>query len=64
MPSQVICSLEQIIEWRGKPSALRCDNGSEYISQEQLIGQQRKKLPCSIFSQVSLRRILVFSALR
>lgn len=34
MPSlRVIRSLEQVIEWRGKPSAIRCDNGSEYISQ-------------------------------
>ena len=35
LPSQrVIRSLEQIIEWRGKPDALRCDNGPEYISQK------------------------------
>ena len=34
MPStRVIRSLEQLIEWRGKPSAIRCDNGPEYISQ-------------------------------
>lgn len=34
LPSaRVIRSLEQIIEWRGKPLALRCDNGPEYISQ-------------------------------
>ncbi|ORU89915.1 MAG: transposase [Cycloclasticus sp. symbiont of Poecilosclerida sp. M] len=34
MPStRVIRSLEQIIQWRGKPSAIRCDNGPEYISQ-------------------------------
>lgn len=30
--SRVIRSLNQIIEWRGKPKALRCDNGPEYIS--------------------------------
>ena len=30
--SRVIRSLEQIIEWRGKPAAIRCDNGREYIS--------------------------------
>ena len=35
LPSaRVIRSLEQIIEWRGKPAAIRCDNGPEYISQE------------------------------
>lgn len=33
LPSErVIRSLEQIIEWRGKPACLRCDNGPEYIS--------------------------------
>ncbi len=35
LPSKrVIRALEQVIEWRGKPAALRCDNGPEYISQE------------------------------
>ena len=29
---RVIRALEQIIEWRGQPSAIRCDNGPEYIS--------------------------------
>lgn len=34
LPSvRVIRSLEQIIEWRGKPAAIRCDNGPEYIAQ-------------------------------
>ena len=34
LPSErVIRSLEQIIEWRGKSSAIRCDNGPEYIAQ-------------------------------
>jgi putative transposase len=34
MPSQrIIRSLEQVIEWRGKPAAIRCDNGPENISQ-------------------------------
>ena len=32
MPSlRVIISLEQVIGWRGKPFALRCDNGPEYL---------------------------------
>ena len=30
--TRVIRALEQVIEWRGKPSQLRCDNGPEYIS--------------------------------
>jgi putative transposase len=35
MPSErVTRSLEQVIEWRGKPSAIRLDNGPEYISQK------------------------------
>lgn len=30
---RVIRTLDQIIEWKGKPHALRCDNGPEYISE-------------------------------
>ena len=34
LPAQrVMRTLERLIEWRGKPKALRCDNGHEYISQ-------------------------------
>lgn len=29
---RVIRSLDRIIEWRGKPNAIRCDNGPEYTS--------------------------------
>ena len=29
---RVIRSLDQLIEWRGKPKIIRCDNGPEYIS--------------------------------
>jgi len=33
LPSaRVIRALDQVIEWRGKPQAIRCDNGPEYIS--------------------------------
>jgi putative transposase len=35
LPTQrIIRSLQQIIEWRGKRLALRCDNGPEFISHE------------------------------
>ncbi len=30
---RVIQSLERLTQWRGKPKAIRCDNGPEYISQ-------------------------------
>ncbi len=30
--TRVIRALDQIIEWRGKPKSIRCDNGPEYIS--------------------------------
>ena len=34
MPARrVIQSLERLTQWRGKPKAIRCDNGPEYISQ-------------------------------
>jgi putative transposase len=33
LPSErVIRALNQIIQWRGKPNQLRCDNGPEYVS--------------------------------
>src|SRR5690606_4189208 len=32
--TRVIRALDQIIEWRGKPQRLRCDNGPEYISSQ------------------------------
>ncbi len=33
LPSErVIRALDQVIEWRGKPKRIRCDNGPEYIS--------------------------------
>ena len=35
LPTQrVVRSLEQIIEWRVKPQALRCDNRPEFVSHE------------------------------
>ena len=32
--SRVKRALEQVIAWRGKTAAIRCDNGPEYISEE------------------------------
>jgi putative transposase len=42
-PSErVIRSLDQIIEWRGEPKILRCDNGPEYIDATFLEWANRK----------------------
>jgi len=39
---RVIRALEQMIEWRGKPAAIRCDNGPEYISGALLTWAERR----------------------
>lgn len=41
---RVIRSLKQIIEWRGKPSTLRCDNGPEYISEALRSWAERERI--------------------
>lgn len=51
LPStRVIRSLEQIIEWRGKPAAIRCDNGPEFIS-SQLVSWATKNRITLLFIQ-------------
>lgn len=42
-PERVIRSLSQIIEWRGKPMAVRVDNGPEYVSGK--FGQKSRASP-------------------
>ncbi len=32
--SGVICELEQVIDWRGKPEKIRLDNGLEFIAEK------------------------------
>lgn len=45
LPSlRVIRSLEQIIEWRGIPAAIRLDNGPEYISQSLIDWANSKRI--------------------
>lgn len=44
---RVIRSLDQIIEWRGKPRSIRCDNGPEYISNKLAVwAENQGVLPC------------------
>lgn len=44
---RVIRALDQIIEWHGRPATLRCDNGSEYISQALLERANRNRTTLS-----------------
>lgn len=45
LPSaRVIRALEQVIEWRGKPAAIRCDNGPEYISGELINWSEKQQI--------------------
>ncbi len=45
LPSErVIRSLEQVIEWRGKPKSIRCDNGPEYISEKIIAWAEKKNI--------------------
>ena len=41
---RVIRSLDQLIEWRGKPRSIRCDNGPEYISGKLLAWAQKHQV--------------------
>jgi putative transposase len=45
LPSErVVCSLNQIIEWRGEPQAIRVDNGPEYISGTLMTWAEQRKI--------------------
>jgi putative transposase len=50
--SRVVRSLNQIIEWRGKPRQIRCDNGPEYISSLLAVWAEQKDIEL-IFIQPS-----------
>jgi len=45
LPSErVIRSLDRIIEWRGRPDRIRCDNGPEYISAALMAWAKRQRV--------------------
>ncbi|WP_094299003.1 IS3 family transposase [Noviherbaspirillum autotrophicum] len=45
LPSErVIRSLERIIEWRGRPDRIRCDNGPEYVSAALMAWANRRSI--------------------
>ena len=42
--SRVTRTLERIIEWRGKPTAIRCDNGPEYLSAQLIAWTEQQQI--------------------
>jgi putative transposase len=57
LPSiRVIRVLNQLLEWRDKPIAIRCDNGPEFTSHELSVGLNRRVFGLNISSQASLNR--------
>ena len=42
--SRVVRTLEQLIEWKGKPVPIRCDNGPEYAGNTLIMWAERKNI--------------------
>jgi transposase InsO family protein len=61
-PSErVIRVLEQVMEWRGKPTAIQYDNGPEYVSHLCRLGRRKTESVSTTFSRESLKRTLMWS---
>jgi putative transposase len=59
LPSErVVCTLNHIREWRGKPKKIRCDNGSEYIS-----SMLKTALNYILFNQESHNKMLTLNGI-
>jgi putative transposase len=42
--SRVVRTLEQLIEWKGKPASIRCDNGPEYAGNTLIVWAERQNI--------------------
>ena len=42
--SRVVRTLERLIEWKGKPASIRCDNGPEYAGNTLIMWAERKNI--------------------
>ena len=57
LPSErVIRTLEQHMEWRGKPKVIRCDNGPEYLSTTIVTWTQKLGIGWNTLSRASRNR--------
>ena len=59
----VIRALNQIIEWRGQPDILRCDNGPEYISELQKSWTEERGIRLEFIQSESSSRVLISNAI-
>ena len=63
--AKVTRSLDQILEWRNKPLAIRCDNGPEYCSAElQYSGQIVNKSDYFSSNRKGQHRMVILKDLR
>lgn len=59
---RVTRALDQIMEWRGKPKALRCDNGPEYIGEVLSSWAQRQGIRVVCIQPGNPSRMLILNA--
>ena len=60
---RVVRVLEQVVAWRGRPQAIRLDNGPELIADRFMTpGVGSAELSCAIFNQGSLIRMPISNA--
>lgn len=64
LPSErVTRALDQIIEWRGQPQAIRCDNVPEYISNVTLEWAKARSIRIEHSNPVTLSKIPMWNAI-
>jgi putative transposase len=63
LPSErVVRALDQIIEWRGKPTQIRCDNRPEYISSTLAVWAQKHGITLVLSSPAIRSRMRISNA--
>jgi len=59
--NRVVRTPEQLIEWKGKPAAIRCDNGPEYTGKVLMSWAAQQDITLRLFNPVNLSRMLILS---
>ena len=59
---RVVRALDQVIEWRGKPLAIRSDNGPEYISAKLAGWAEKRGIRLEYFNRATRSRMPTSSA--